>query len=1209
MNLRNLIAKIRTLFSRSITAADEPSQFVNLAPTDTADKAGVYAKALETAIADPKVSNIALTGPYGAGKSSIIQSFLRKNKVSALQISLAAFLPEAIKADADEADQDEGEPDRTVSKQEIERSILQQMLYGADANKLPFSRFKRIRSPARFSSVFLSLYALIGAASVWHLFQKRADIFDGTYFLPLAKSNWPHLAWFVLGTSFVWVLFHQVFKASFRVSLKSISLKEIEIKPAETENESILNRHLDEIIYFFQSTRYELVIIEDLDRFDNSEIFVTLREINKLVNGNVGVKRTIRFLYALRDDMFVNTDRTKFFEFIIPVIPIINSSNSIDKMLEQGKRLSLDDRLDRQFLREVSRYLNDLRLIHNIFNEYAIYAANLATHGENDLSATKLLAILIYKNVFPKDFEALHRGNGNLAGIIDRHDEFIVHAEADFKARIERLEGEIRGAEQQIPSDLLELRMIYAMAMIERIPGDVSLVSIDKQTWINLPKIAKSEIFEQLIKSSNVSFRSQYGNHGSGDFSTLEAEIDPSRTYRQRKEEIERRGAEFKPTAAKELRLLRTESASLRGAKFNEIIRLDTDRLDALFDAFDERRELARFLILEGYIDDTYYQYTSLFHSGRLSPNDNKYLIKIRGFTTPEAGFPIDNAKEVIAAMRDEDFRQSYVLNARIVDCLLSEPLLYASHISKMFGYLKSEFDKSDSFFTIYYASGTQVPQFVAGMVESWTGFIPAILANRRHLPHLAQLIAHLPLATLEVLPEKYAELPKFFATNLAGILSLGVDFDPSRLAALGFEVESLSSIDGFPGVARFLFEAGLYTLTIDNLDYAVQTLLGDGDILSLHERHYTTIFQIASSPLTARIEREFAKHLKLILLCLPDNRQESTATILSVLARDDADFDDRVAFLRTQSAVVPDLAVVPVCFHRPAFQFGRIAPFWVNVRAFLSSEGFDPESLTLFLNMDASQAALSAEPLSDDEDVTQLHSFLLENNGLTDAAYRTYVRALPGCYSQFPDGVDEQKLRILIEEGKVAFSKEELDFLSTYDDLRLAFVIRHIGTFLKEQARLPIDDDFREALLGSLISDGHKVEIMRSMDLTQLPKLATRACVMGAILKKTGAELPGLSADPARAIILATRPIEVQISLFNRYQSLLSDDDVREILAQLPKPFSDIKPGYNTPRLKLTQINAEFADWLSARKIISSVGKGRAGEIRINLFRRDAVE
>ncbi|GHH25059.1 putative membrane protein YobI [Sphingomonas glacialis] len=1201
--MRQLIAEIRTWFSRSTTAADAPSQFVNLAPTDMADEAGVYAKALKAAIKDPKVSNIALTGPYGSGKSSIIQSFLKQNEISALQISLAAFLPEAIKAGADQAI-----PDRKVSKQEIERSILQQMLYGADANKLPFSRFKRIRSPGRLSAL-LSLYALIGAASVWHLFQKRVDILDGAYFLPLAKSNWPHFVWFAVGASFVWVLLHQVYKASFGISLKSISLKDIEITPAAIAQESILNRHLDEIIYFFQSTKYDLVIIEDLDRFDDSEIFVTLREINKLINENAGVKRTIRFLYALRDDMFINTDRTKFFEFIIPVIPIINSSNSIDKMLEQGKRLALDDRLDRQFLREVSRYLNDLRLIQNIFNEYAIYAANLETDGGNDLNATKLLAILIYKNVFPKEFEALHRGKGNLARILDRHDEFIVNAEADYKARIERIEGEIDVAERQIPSDLLELRRIYAMAVIERIPGHLSLLTINGQNWIEISSIAKLDIFDQLIKSSNVSLRSQQGHQGQVNLSTLEAEVDPSRTYIQRKEEIERRGAEFRTAAARKLRLLRTKSAGLRGAKFNEIIRLDTDGLDALFNAFDERSDLARFLILEGHLDDTYYQYTSLFHSGRLSPNDNKYLIKIRGFITPEPGFPIDNPKEVIAAMRDEDFRQSYVLNVKIIDCLLSEPLLYASHIAEMFGYLESEFDTIDDFFTSYYAFGTQVPNFVAGMVRSWAGFIPAILVNPKHLPHLAQLMAHLPLATLEALPEKYAKLPEFLAANLAEILALGVGFEPSRLEALGFELESLRSVDGFPGIARSLFEAGLYTLTIDNLDYAVQTVLGESDTQSLHTRHYTTISHIANDPLTARIEREFAGHLKLVLIGLPDNRQESTGTILAILARNDADFDDLVAFLRTQSAVIPILAAVPARFHSPAFQLGRIAPSWENVQAFLSGEAFDSESLTTFLNMDAPQAALSAEPMPDDEGAAPLHRFLVENDGLTEPAYRTYVRALPRGYSQFPDGVDVPKLQILIEEGRVAFSAEALDFLSAHDDLRLAFAIRNIEPFLNEQARLSIDDDFREALLGSPIGDEHKVAIIRSMDLAQLSGLATRARVVGAILERTGADLPGLSAGPARAIILATRPIEVQVRLFSRYQSLLSDDDVREILAELPRPFSEIKRGYGIPLLENTQSNAALAAWLVSRKIISSVGKGWFGEIRINLFRREAEE
>lgn len=351
------------------------AKFVDLAPTSKADKDGIYSEALEFATTNPDVSNIALTGPYGSGKSSVIKSFLRTYRGNALQISLAAFLPEADGI---------GGSNGKISKQEIERSILQQMLYGADANNLPLSRFKRIQSPKWWAGG-VSLLIVLGGIALWYLFQNRADLVSGEFFTPFDRSNWFNLGVFAFGFVFLWRSLHHIYLKSFGLSLKGVSLKDVEIAPEAAEEESILNKHLDEIIYFFQSTSYDLVVVEDLDRFENPDIFVTLREINGLINANAGVRQQVRFLYALRDDMFANTDRTKFFEFIVPIVPIINHSNSIDKVLEQGQRLSLDERLDAQFLRDVSRYLNDLRLIRNIFNEYAIYVANLETDEEEIL--------------------------------------------------------------------------------------------------------------------------------------------------------------------------------------------------------------------------------------------------------------------------------------------------------------------------------------------------------------------------------------------------------------------------------------------------------------------------------------------------------------------------------------------------------------------------------------------------------------------------------------------------------------------------------------------------------------------------------------------------------------------------------------------------------------------------------------------------------
>lgn len=129
-----------------------------------------------------------------------------------------------------------------------------------------------------------------------------------------------------------------------RLSLSKINLKdgEIELKAQEKET-SIFNRHLDEIIYFFQSTEYNVVIIEDLDRFNTADIYLKLRELNQLINDSKEIGRHIVFIYAVKDDVFKDTQRAKFFDYISTVIPFINPSNSKDKLKEELRIRGYED--------------------------------------------------------------------------------------------------------------------------------------------------------------------------------------------------------------------------------------------------------------------------------------------------------------------------------------------------------------------------------------------------------------------------------------------------------------------------------------------------------------------------------------------------------------------------------------------------------------------------------------------------------------------------------------------------------------------------------------------------------------------------------------------------------------------------------------------------------------------------------------------------
>ena len=98
---------------------------------------------------------------------------------------------------------------------------------------------------------------------------------------------------------------------------------------------------------------------------------------------------------------------------------------------------------------------------------------------------------------------------------------------------------------------------------------------------------------------------------------------------------------------------------------------------------------------------------------------------------------------------------------------------------------------------------------------------------------------------------------------------------------------------------------------------------------------------------------------------------------------------------------------------------------------------------------------------------------------------------------------------------------------------------------------------------------------------------------------------MPSLTADIVKAIIVNARPVNTQIRLLNLLHEKLDKTEVREVLGQLPDPYSKIQTGYERPALRRTNENSEFVRWLDERDIISSIGKSIwSDDIRVNLYR-----
>jgi len=86
--------------------------------------------------------------------------------------------------------------------------------------------------------------------------------------------------------------------------------------------------------------------------------------------------------------------------------------------------------------------------------------------------------------------------------------------------------------------------------------------------------------------------------------------------------------------------------------------------------------------------------------------------------------------------MRDEDFRQSYVLNIKLVDTLLSDQSRYLEQTQKLFNFISSEFEMCEDFLDAYYTSGRDVVGLLSGLVKAWKGLIPAAIASRNSISH-----------------------------------------------------------------------------------------------------------------------------------------------------------------------------------------------------------------------------------------------------------------------------------------------------------------------------------------------------------------------------------------------------------------------------------------------------------------------------------------
>ncbi|WP_455087774.1 YobI family P-loop NTPase [Parvimonas micra] len=641
---------------------DNP-KFNALTPEVLEENNEIYTKALDFAFDNKDIKNIAITGIYGAGKSTVWNTYVKETKKeNIITVSLGKYedTVEEINTKSEESETKDKDTEYNKigehildNENRVERQIINQILSQIKSKDIPLSKYG-FKSNKSCCTILFETLAMLGIVSSVLLWINRGSIVDNTGFSYICVL----ISCIIMLFLSLLYIFYRYFRENIlRISKVKFRGAEADLGYNDKNDETVLDRDIKELVYLIKSSKSKIIVFEDLDRYDNIAIYTKLRELNFLLNKYSKTNdngEVIRFIYMIKDGIFKSKNRTKFFDYIIPIVPVVDSKNSESMILNLlGDFKSL---IDKRLIFNISLYIDDMRLIKNIINEFIIYK-DIINMKDLELSYDKLFSLIVLKNIFPYEFDMLQEDKGCLFDIINEIENLKNIQRKTLKERNEEIQKEL---DSKIEYDSLEYK-----TLINNL-NDSIRIEIESLKFIR----HKIQGFEKevLIRKTTeyISFKDLEKDEDKfNKICDLLIEININKKFLN---------------LDKELLLIVSSSEKNNVLKDNSKTITNKNYLS-----------LISVLIEQGYLDKNYWHYKGYFYKGSLGVNDIIFIKHINEAKEQDHLLDVETPSEIINRLEKEDFYKFNILNKRILEyCINEDKIEYVVAIST------SVFDNKD---------------------------------------------------------------------------------------------------------------------------------------------------------------------------------------------------------------------------------------------------------------------------------------------------------------------------------------------------------------------------------------------------------------------------------------------------------------------------------------------------------------------------------
>ena len=1025
--------------------------FTPLTPTDEAKDCESYMDALSWALSQNKIHNIAISGPYGSGKSSVIRTFLSSRgqcpKYKHLTISLATFNAQKV-----------GDTPEMQSRL-IESSILEQLFYHEEDSHIPDSRFKKIRKQHRGKLFVYALASVIFSLLLIFLFR------------PSLLSTWltgttipdNGLIWFnrvALGLCIIGAVYvlYKLARIVIGLSVKRLNFKSAEVEIENNTQKSVLNSHIDEIIYFFEVTKYQIVVLEDLDRFDNQDIFIKLREINYIINNSDKVKQKVVFIYAIKDDMFVDKDRTKFFDFIIPIIPVVNYSNSGEILRRELKVSDNTPKNDSTVIHEaiidqLSLFIDDLRLLYNIINEYKIYRNRLSSSQENDgqasglhLIADRLLAIIIYKNLYPQDFSDLAQGKGLLYSIINSKKDTYINAAIDkCNKEIDEKEKRIQDIENaDRPFSATELRYIYINKIAEELHNYFVCFVIAGKRKTKQECAESEELFNTIVSGEKVdfiylnpSYYREYTGSSRFNFHDVERKVHEL-TYQQRLDLLY--GTELEELK-KQIRTLRNNIEEYKQFSLADLMSEGKYTIDSKQTKGYPQQQIdfLNIVLRAGYINENYWEYISVFYPGSLTYEDKQFVLDVFAGRSNSYDYHLNLVENVLKKITKEStkyLKTKASLNFELMDYIVSDRTI--AYTNPYIGQMSAHPD----FVLQYIERGKSLGNFISLLCSYWPNFWQYILSHREKDKY-----TYLKLIIQYAFEEDIVSIfkkCKHYLEDYSDFLMIETDHEKLHniISELELEFVSLSLESDSEGL-EYIYSQGYYQINTQML-YTLLRHQNNWEESKFQACNYDYIIENFTT-MAERIRSNLSEYIDNVYLALKAQQNISSAHFVELMNSENLSEDQKKRIINKSLCKVENInEVTEEALRNEICRQDKMNATWSNISAMIV-EGTDTENaLNTFISIKENVQQLLEEAEQDSEHTPEIMNYLVQQQSI-DVSDRKQL------FIKYANVITdiEPFLKSLGKPYSDLVEREEITYIPT-EDKKLLDTLKRVGYITK---------------------------------------------------------------------------------------------------------------------------------------------------------------